>query len=606
MKRSDIFVIVALVGLLLIMPKLDRKFIRPLFPEKAAPAQVQSAATTNRTQTETALLSADAGKPAAVAPEGNDITGRTSGQKQAMEDVDSAKSDLPEERMYTISNQQVEVSISSYGASIKSVILNQYTLDNTNGSPLVELAFSDEPALMYSEAPWSEQTVFSVAASETGGLVLEAQGNGFHFMRRIELPETGYMLDVSDRIGNQSATTNTWPRCWVQTGSMKELAGSSTMRGMISLGIDTFSPGAKKVQHFGRKIKKFFKNEKQMSADGRMPDVIGHMPHEEQVIWVAAKNQYFAQILMPGAVADRGKVIAAREKTASEIAEGTLGSGFTEIAYVAGAIGYDEYTMQPGETLEMQYQYYAGPKKYKELKALHNHQDEIITEGVWSFLRWLTVPVSSGLLWMLNVIHDHLWPHNYGVAIILMTILVRIIFWPVTHKSTESMRRMQDVKPLIDEINEKYKDDAQKKQQKMMEMYKEHKINPLGGCLPMLIQIPVFISLFDVLRSSIELRFSSFLWINDLSRPEMLFADVLPIPINILPLLMAGTMFWQQKLTPTGGDSQQQKMMAFMPVFMLVILYNFPSGLALYWTTNQCLMIVQQVVYKKRKAAGSA
>jgi YidC/Oxa1 family membrane protein insertase len=163
---------------------------------------------------------------------------------------------------------------------------------------------------------------------------------------------------------------------------------------------------------------------------------------------------------------------------------------------------------------------------------------------------------------------------------------------------------MGEIQPLVKEIQAKYKDNPQKQQQEVMALYKEHKVNPMGGCLPMLVQIPVFIALFVVLRSAIELRFAPFLWIRDLSEPENLLAGMIPVvgSLNILPLVMAGTMFWQQKLTPGAGDPQQQKMMAFMPLLMLVFFYSFASGLVLYWTTNQCLMIAQQLINKRRQA----
>ena len=151
---------------------------------------------------------------------------------------------------------------------------------------------------------------------------------------------------------------------------------------------------------------------------------------------------------------------------------------------------------------------------------------------------------------------------------------------------------------IITAMKEKHKNDPQKQQQEMMALYKEHKINPMGGCLPMLIQIPVFFALFVVLRGAIELRFSSFLWISDLSTPENLFADVLPIGLNILPLFMGVTMWLQQKMTPTS-DPQQQKMMMMMPVLFTFMFYSFPSGLSLYWSVNQVMMIVQLAWMKK-------
>jgi YidC/Oxa1 family membrane protein insertase len=212
--------------------------------------------------------------------------------------------------------------------------------------------------------------------------------------------------------------------------------------------------------------------------------------------------------------------------------------------------------------------------------------------------------VGKVLLRTLNFIHDHLWPYNYGIAIMLLTIIIRTLFWPVTHKSTESMKKMASVQPQVEAIRTKYKADPKRMQQEIMLLYRENKINPVGGCLPMLIQIPVFIALFVVLRSAIELRFTSFLWIRDLSEPENLFPGLLPVPINILPVFMAATMWLQQKMTPTAGDPAQAKMMrVMMPVMMLFLLYNYAAGLALYWTTQNALMIFQQLITKRRQKA---
>jgi YidC/Oxa1 family membrane protein insertase len=169
------------------------------------------------------------------------------------------------------------------------------------------------------------------------------------------------------------------------------------------------------------------------------------------------------------------------------------------------------------------------------------------------------------------------------------------------------MRKMQELQPEIAKIKATIKD-PKKQQVATMALYKEHKVNPVGGCLPMLIQIPVFIALFVVLRSAIELRFAPFLWIRDLSEPENLFPGLIPYVsgLNLLPLIMTALQVWQQKLTPVGGDPAQQKMMTWMPVIMLVFFYNFASGLVLYWTVNQALMIVQLLIQKRRVAHRAA
>jgi YidC/Oxa1 family membrane protein insertase len=236
---------------------------------------------------------------------------------------------------------------------------------------------------------------------------------------------------------------------------------------------------------------------------------------------------------------------------------------------------------------------------------------EFETIGTFSFMNWLMEPARKALLWTLNVFYGVV--HNYGVAIILLTLLVRILFWPLTHKSTESMRRMQELQPEIKALQDKYKSNPQKLQQETMKLYKEKKANPMGGCLPMFVQIPVFIALFTVLRNAIELRYAGFLWISDLSTAENLFAGSVPIvgSLNILPLLMSASMIWQQKLTPQAATTpeqiQQQKMMTFMmPVMMLFFFYKMPSGLVLYWTTSNLLMIVQTSLRNMKKKAKEA
>ena len=199
--------------------------------------------------------------------------------------------------------------------------------------------------------------------------------------------------------------------------------------------------------------------------------------------------------------------------------------------------------------------------------------------------------VSVVLLHSMTFLHKVI--PNYGIAIILITIAIKIIFWPLTAKQMKSMKDMQKFQPLMAKIKEKYKDDQARQQQEMMKLYKEHKINPMGGCLPMLVQIPVFFGLFAMLRSAIQLRGAGFLWISDLSQPDTIF-HLAGLAVNPLPIVMTAAMLWQQQITPTTGDAQQAKMMKFMPLMMLFFFYNASSGLALYWTVQQFLSIAQQ------------
>ena len=240
---------------------------------------------------------------------------------------------------------------------------------------------------------------------------------------------------------------------------------------------------------------------------------------------------------------------------------------------------------------ERKFTFYAGPKKQSLLWDLGMR--DVMEFGMW---RWVCYP----LVWVLNLFYS--WIPSFGIGIILLTILVRLLFWPLTHKSTISMRRMSEIQPKMKEIREKFKDNPQRMQQETWALYKDNKVNPLASCLPMLVQIPVFIALFTVLRSAVELRYAPFLWIADLSEPENLFPTIFPFGgLNILPILMAVTMGLQSALTPSTGDkSQQRMMMIMMPVMMLVMFYSFPSALSLYWTLSQVLSIVQMWYIRKK------
>ena len=223
------------------------------------------------------------------------------------------------------------------------------------------------------------------------------------------------------------------------------------------------------------------------------------------------------------------------------------------------------------------------------------------------------------LLLSMNSLHGAL-SLPYGWAIIVITIIIKIVFWPLTNASTKSMKRMAALQPQMKTLQEKYKGDPKKMNEKLMEFMKEHKVNPMGGCLPMLLQIPVFFGFYTMLQSAIELRGAQFLWACDLSKPDTIF--VIPglgfipffgiaglgLPLNPLPLLMGVTMLWQARLTPPspGMDPVQQKIMKYMPLMFLVFLYNFSAGLTLYWTVQNLLTIAQMKLTKAKDPAAPA
>jgi YidC/Oxa1 family membrane protein insertase len=247
---------------------------------------------------------------------------------------------------------------------------------------------------------------------------------------------------------------------------------------------------------------------------------------------------------------------------------------------------------------------YAGPKKYDSLKKLNVGFEHIIDFGFFSV-------IAMPLFWLLKFFYKFIG--NYGWAIILLTIIVRIPFIPLVNKSQKSMKKMQELQPRMAEVKEKYKKDPQRLQKEMMEIYKKHKVNPVGGCLPMLLQIPVFFALYKILMITIELRGAPFmLWIKDLSAPDTLFGHIpsgIPLiggfAVGPLPIVMGITMIIQQKMTPTSMDPAQNKMMMLMPIVFTFLFLNFASGLVLYWLMNNIFSIAQQF-YANRKLAKEA
>lgn len=270
--------------------------------------------------------------------------------------------------------------------------------------------------------------------------------------------------------------------------------------------------------------------------------------------------------------------------------EGVKKEGFVQRLYEFGF--HNRYTSQiQTDTLRI----YMGPLDHGELGAYKNNLNKMVMNSGWyerafRFISLLVLPVLEFLYRIIP---------NYGIVIIIFSVLIKIIVYPLTKKSYSSMKEMQTIQPLMAEIREKYKDDPQRMNKEMMKLYKEHGVNPLGGCLPMLLQMPLLIALFIVFRSTIQLRGAMFIpgWIPDLSRPDTLFLLPFSLPLygnefNLLPIFMAVTMIFQSKMTMQ--DPKQKAMVYLMPVFMLLIFNRFPSGLNLYYTMFNLLTIIQQ------------
>lgn len=301
--------------------------------------------------------------------------------------------------------------------------------------------------------------------------------------------------------------------------------------------------------------------------------------------WAGVDFKYFASLLLPEA-------IEGTRATFEPLAVGK--SAMTVLRYPASELA-------SGQTARRRFTAFLGPKKPELLESMGRDLPRAIDLGY----SWFE-PLTRFFQWLLKACYQVV--PNYGWSIILITILVRVLTLPIMNRQMRSMEKMRALQPRMKEIQAKYADDRQKQSEAMMAMYKETGVNPLGGCLPMLLQFPVFIGLFFALQSSFDLRQAPFiLWINDLSAPDLLMTiPGLDFPLRLLPVVMGGSMILQQKLTPTTVDpSQQMMMMVLMPVMMTVLFYQFPSGLVLYWMVSNFLGIAHQLLIGRRMKTAS-
>ena len=313
------------------------------------------------------------------------------------------------------------------------------------------------------------------------------------------------------------------------------------------------------------------------------------------IIWAGSTNKYFSTILKPAST-DLVKLI----NTQAFDPQGNLINEKSELGDFMVTLETNKFSIPPHDTINHSYIYFTGPKK-EEILGQYETMDALLSYG------WLT-SISKALLYFLNIVYKAV--PNYGVSIIILTIIIKAILFPLTRKSQLSMFRMQQLQPMISQLKEKYKHDKQRQGKEQVQLFKKYRVNPMSGCLPMLLQLPVFIALFRTLQLSFEMRQAPFmLWINDLSRPDTLLYLTFSIPfignaLNILPLIMTGASFAQMKIMPKAPatDSQartQQKMMSFMPFMFAFILYHMPSGLTIYWTTSTILSIIESILIRK-------
>jgi len=492
---------------------------------------------------------------------------------QKMETPAEATAPKAEEKEVIVETPLYKAVFSSTGASIKSFLLKKYHVTADPGSPEVQLAHGQGPLVSILFEPAGKKdasgTVYHVnetslslrAGAAPKELVFQATtSDGLLLQQTFRIDPDRYAIENVFTVSN--------PLEKPLEGTLK--AQITNLPPKTSTSYYSFIGGSLLLNNKYEEIaSKDLKNEKTLSG---------------QIAWISYHEDYFMTAFVPEA-----------ESQATFTAR-ILGSGVLEQTW--------SEALQPipsGNQFSAPSILYLGPRDLDILKAVGRKLDLAIDFG------WFDI-IAKPLLFLLKFFNTYVG--NYGVAIILLTILIKILFWPLTHKSYKSMKEMQKIQPLMAKIREKYKDNREMMNKEMMSLYKTYKVNPMGGCLPMIIQIPVFFALFRILGSSIELRHAPFfLWINDLSAPDRLFHLPFTIPlmtppsgIPVLTLLMGASMFIQQKMTPTPGDPTQAKIMLLMPVIFTFMFINFPSGLVLYWLVNNILSIGQQYRIIKRAA----
>ena len=433
--------------------------------------------------------------------------------------------------------------------------------------------------------------VFALMSINGGVRAEKMLPNGLRLVKEFT-PSTNYLVHAKVTFENTSGTALALPlQEWV-VGTATPMGGDDDGSAVGIMWYD----GAKSKLH--ETLTAYFDNKTLGCFPGTPKSE--YRDGASNIVWAVAHNQFFASIVMFDAPAVQ---IVSRAIELPRPTEGKFSAtNHPALKGFETTVHYPATTLESGKTIERNVNLFIGPKEYKTLASIANRYDSNVDKAMgFGFFGFFSKALLLVMNWLYNVLSI-----PYGWAIIVITILLKIVFWPLTAASTRASQKMAALAPQIAALKEKHKDDPAKFSAKQMEFYKENKINPVAGCLPMLVQLPVFFGFFMMLRTAIELRGASFFWATDLSKSDTIFF-ISGFPINVLPLLYIATAIWQTHVTPMspGMDPTQQKLMRWMPLMFLVILYNFSSGLALYMTVNNLLTILQTKMTKAPVAAAT-
>jgi YidC/Oxa1 family membrane protein insertase len=523
-----------------------------------------------------------------LSPNATEDTSPTTAQTVNSALVNAAPAPVTEQ-LTLLENDAIRVTLTTHGASIKEVELKKHKEDKTGSIVLNEQ--SHENVMDLSGWPGADTARFQVKEVPPNGVVYSDNlPNGVKWERAYTLGKD-YIIDVKDSLTNTGATEVTLPPHALSVGRAEPLrvAGHYQAASNMYLGsgwlankfhlttVNDFNPGF--VPLIGIKTR----DGKDMFSSKLMKDMFNKPIDEAPLKWLGVENQFFTVLLTPS----RDQIIEHAEFQCYNTRDSYGSVPYGVEPDIEAAAFFPEVKVAAGGTTTLDYVLYAGPKDYDRLNALGAEQGQLMNYGMFVLL---IVPMLSVLHFWYSIFH------NYGVAIILLTVLIKACTWPLQSIANHSGKRMQALAPKLKELQAKYKDQPEKLNTETFAMYREYGVNPFGGCLPAMVQMPVFFSLYFMLQNAVELRGQSFLWVHDLTQPDTVLSLTLAghhLALNPLPIMVTGLTMIMMRMTPQIGDPQQAKIAQFMPLVFLFIFYNFAAALSLYYVINNCVSIVQ-------------
>jgi YidC/Oxa1 family membrane protein insertase len=491
----------------------------------------------------------------------------------------------------TLANDVIEVRFTDFGGAIRDVAFEDYSAVQGSSAPYVFNAVRADPILAFTDLSGLDQrTRYTLVSKTATEVVYQAV-----FENRIEVTRRYTVRAPGDTSGD--------PYRIHHETTLRNISDASTGLARASFSLGTTALVS--TNDYGQFLNvAFYDGEDANFTDRKNLEGGGFLswfglsdsapkPYIDQpgvVQWAAIKNQFFASIYTPE---QTGSGVVTRRAELPALP----GSGRPNIG-LTGTVRFELPNLAPGESTNLSGELYVGPKEYPRIAKFDHNEDRVMQYDRYFFNRmFFSGYVAPFMNTLMNWTFD--WTGNWGVAIVLMTLILKIVTLPFTLAASKSAKRMQKLQPLMQQVREKYKDNPQKLNQATIEIFKEHKVNPMGGCLPILITIPLFVGFFTMLQGTAELRYQGFLWSSDLSAPDTVLR-IFGLPLNIMPLLMGATMVFQMRLTPTPTtDNAQAMIFKLMPIVFTLICYNFAAALALYSTVNGIFTIIQQVLVNK-------